>query len=133
MANGAQTTIEVNQVTDRLVGAIVLVLGLAGTLVGVTVWLTNLSHRADAGATLQQSVVELGDKMEHLSGQMEMVVSTRDDVTKLRSDLDSLRDRHTELFTILETNRAYTNQLAGLMRERGITVPPPPPTPRPRE
>jgi hypothetical protein len=93
-------------------------------------WVNNVSARAEATPALQVSVKELGDKMERISGQMELVVGTREDVIKIRSDIDNIKERHAELFSLLETNRAYTNQLAGLMRDRGISVPPPPTTDR---
>lgn len=104
-------TIEVNQVTVRLVGAIAIVVALAGSLVAVTVWLTNLSHRADASTDLSSSIKDLGDAQDRLSnaqsraeGKIDVLLGMQKELAQTKADMDALRSR-------VDTNERWLDKI----------------------
>jgi hypothetical protein len=100
MGDEAEKTISANQVTVRLVGAIALFFAFSTTLVGVTVWLTNLSHRADASSTLSKSIQDLSDAQTRASenqartdGKIDVLLGMQGELAQTRADMDALRAR----------------------------------------
>jgi len=136
MAESAKRTVErtmdANQITVKLVAVIAAFLAFSGTLVLVTWWAADVSHRADASVTTGDKLNGLETKLDVLSGQMQIVVGVQGDVIKLRSDVENMRTRQGELFEMLETNRAYTQKLTDAMRDAGIRPPDRPSFPQPR-
>lgn len=102
-----------------------LLTGAAGLIV-VTVWLTTLSARANATVPISTQLSELKSTVDGINGKMELVLGVRDDVIEMKSQVKNLERRQTELWSILDTNRAYVSKLTSVMERQGIPVPPPP-------
>lgn len=116
----AGQTIEVNQVTVRVVGAIAAFIAVAGTLVAVTVWLTNLSHRADAGAANQSSMVQVQKDLSRLEGKIDALTGMSQQLSDIGAEVKALSTRLDAQDRRLETMDAWIQTTRDRLQEQGF-------------
>lgn len=116
----AGQTIEVNQVTVRIVGAIAAFIAVAGTLVAVTVWLTNLSHRADTATTLASAIEDLTKAQARQEGKIDTLVSMQGDLARTTAEISGLKSRLDAQDRRLETMDAWIQTTRDRLQEQGF-------------
>ena len=116
-------TIEVNQVTVRVVAAVAAFIAVAGTLVGVTVWLTNLSHRADAGAANEAAIIQVQKDISRLEGKIDALTGMSQQLSDLGAEVGSLSTRIDGQDRRLEMMDAWIQTTRERMSDQGVRSP----------
>lgn len=103
-----------------LTAALVLFLGAATTLVGVTVWLTNLSHRADTATTLAAAIEDLTKAQARQEGKIDTLVSMQGDLARTTAEISGLKSRLDAQDRRLETMDAWIQTTRDRLQEQGF-------------
>lgn len=103
--------------------AFIFFFGSAATLVGVTVWLTNLSHDAKAGTNLAAQIEGLNSSQNRLEGKIDTLVGMQGDLARTSAELSGLKSRIDAQDRRLEGMDAWIQTTRDRLRAEGLHPP----------
>jgi hypothetical protein len=89
-------------------------------------WFEKITTQSAATVPISTQLADLKTTVDEISGKMELVIGVRDDVLELQGKVTTMERRQSELYSAIETNRAYVNRLSSIMERAGLAVPPAP-------